>query len=56
MVVVAVVVVFFLSCLIYSNHPQISKTLLSIQADFNSAVVWMTSFVPPVHPVSFPGT
>ena len=47
--------VFYLS-LSDSKSPQVSRTLLSIQAVLNNAVVWMVSTRPPTSKSSSPFT
>ena len=46
----------FLRSLSDSKSPQVSWTLLSIQANFNNAVVWMVSTRPPISKSSSPYT
>ena len=47
---------FFWRYLSDRTSPQVSRTLLNILADFNSAVVWMVSILIPISnsPVNFP--
>ena len=39
-----------------SKSPQVSRTLLSLLADLNNAVVWIVSIHPPISKSSCPGT
>ena len=39
-----------------SNSPQVSRTLLSILADLNNAVVWMVSTLPVISKSTSPFT